>query len=91
LTQPLVISIDAMGGDHGPSELVPGVAQAAQRLGDGIRFLLHGDEKALKIELARCPALSGRTELRHASKVNSSPTDARHPRSRRSSTSARKQ
>jgi glycerol-3-phosphate acyltransferase PlsX len=68
LTQPLVISIDAMGGDHGPSELVPGVARAARELGD-VRFLLHGDAEILKSEVARCPVLIGRTEIRHTEKV----------------------
>jgi glycerol-3-phosphate acyltransferase PlsX len=65
----LVISIDAMGGDHGPGELVPGVAHAARQLGDDVRFLLHGNEDALRAEVARCPALVGRAELRHAAKV----------------------
>jgi glycerol-3-phosphate acyltransferase PlsX len=65
----LVISIDAMGGDHGPGELVPGVAHAARRLGDDVRFLLHGDEAALRAEVARCSVLAGRAELRHAARV----------------------
>jgi glycerol-3-phosphate acyltransferase PlsX len=63
-----VISIDAMGGDHGPAVSVPGVARAVK---DGLdaRFLLHGDEAALKQALARLPALEGRVELRHAERV----------------------
>jgi glycerol-3-phosphate acyltransferase PlsX len=69
LTRELVISIDAMGGDHGPGELIPGVARAARQLGENIRFLLHGDEEAMKAEVARCSVLSGRAELRHASRV----------------------
>ena len=63
-----MISIDAMSGDHGPSELVPGVARAAQAL-DGVRFQLHGDQDVLVKELARCPVLAGRVEVRHAERV----------------------
>ncbi|HWT52585.1 MAG TPA: phosphate acyltransferase, partial [Caulobacter sp.] len=36
MSQSVVISVDAMGGDHGPSIVVPGVAQAAQAL-PGVR------------------------------------------------------
>jgi glycerol-3-phosphate acyltransferase PlsX len=65
----LVISIDAMGGDHGPSVVVPALAQALSFLPEQVRFLLHGDEAALAPELARCKALAGRYEVRHADKV----------------------
>jgi len=58
-----------MGGDHGPGELVPGVARAARELGPDVRFLLHGDEALLKAEVARAPALAGRVEVRHAPRV----------------------
>ncbi len=58
-----------MGGDHGPAELVPGVARAAQILTGEVRFLLHGDEAVLARELARHPALSGRIDVRHAERV----------------------
>jgi phosphate acyltransferase len=63
-----VISIDAMGGDHGPSVVAPAVARAVR---DGLdaRFLLHGDERALKAAIARLPALEGRVEIRHTDKV----------------------
>jgi glycerol-3-phosphate acyltransferase PlsX len=69
LTETLVISIDAMGGDHGSAVLVPGLAQAARRLGGEIRFLLHGDEEILKAEVARCQGLADRVEIRHAARV----------------------
>ena len=58
-----------MGGDHGPSELVPGVARAAQRLTGEVRFLLHGEEAALMREIRRCPILVGRVDVRHADRV----------------------
>jgi phosphate acyltransferase len=64
----LVISIDAMGGDHGPSVVVPAIARAVKN-GLGARFLLHGAEPALKIALAKFPTLEGRVEIRHTDKV----------------------
>jgi glycerol-3-phosphate acyltransferase PlsX len=64
----LVISIDAMGGDHGPSALVPGVARAAETVPD-LRFILHGDEETLAAVVAKCRPLQGRYEIRHAERV----------------------
>ena len=63
-----VISIDAMGGDHGPPVVVPAVARAVR---DGLtaRFLLHGDEAALKSALAKLPAIAGLCEVRAAERV----------------------
>jgi glycerol-3-phosphate acyltransferase PlsX len=66
---PLVISIDAMGGDHGPTVVVPGVARAVSQLGVDARFLLHGDEAALTAAVSRLPALQGRVEIRHSDRV----------------------
>jgi glycerol-3-phosphate acyltransferase PlsX len=65
---PLVISIDAMGGDHGPAVVAPAVARAVKE-GLAARFLLHGDEATLKGALARLPGLEGRVEIRHADRV----------------------
>ncbi len=67
MAEPLIISIDAMGGDHGPSVIVPGVAAAAKRH-EGVRFLLHGDEAAINAELARHPAARAVCEVRHTDK-----------------------
>ena len=54
----LVISIDAMGGDHGVSVVIPAVGRAANALkGRGVRFLLHGDEHAIEQALAQPPDL----------------------------------
>jgi glycerol-3-phosphate acyltransferase PlsX len=69
LTQPLVISIDAMGGDHGPPVVVPAVVRAVAGLPEDIRFLLHGDETAIKAGLAKHPAAAARVEIRHAERV----------------------
>lgn len=68
MTKSPVISIDAMGGDHGPSVVVPGVVLAAAEA-PGLRFMLHGDEPAISVELAKHPALKDRVEIRHADRV----------------------
>jgi glycerol-3-phosphate acyltransferase PlsX len=83
----LVISIDAMGGDHGPSVVAPAVARVIKegvpkegvhresgsrpdrRENPPLRFLLHGDQAALKSAVARLPALDGHVEIRHAERV----------------------
>ena len=70
MSDSIVISIDAMGGDHGPAVAVPGVSLALERLaGRPVRFLLHGDEAQLNAELARQPALKGVCEVRPSDKV----------------------
>jgi glycerol-3-phosphate acyltransferase PlsX len=65
---PLMISIDAMGGDHGPAVVVPAIARVVEQ-GLDARFLLHGDETVLKAALARLPRLAGRVEIRHTDKA----------------------
>lgn len=47
----VTVALDAMGGDHGPQEIVAG-AVAAVREGD-VRVILVGDQEALERELAR--------------------------------------
>jgi glycerol-3-phosphate acyltransferase PlsX len=66
--EPLVISVDAMGGDHGPAVVAPAVARVIAS-GLAARFLLHGDEAALTAAIAKLPALQGRVEIRHADRV----------------------
>lgn len=63
--EPVVISIDAMGGDRGPAAVVAGLVLSAERHPDA-GFILHGDEAELTKLLARHPALRGRVDLRHA-------------------------
>lgn len=57
-----------MGGDHGPSIVVPAVAKAAEAL-PGVRFLLHGDGAKLEAELAKHPAAKAVSEVRHSDKA----------------------
>ncbi len=65
-----ILSLDAMGGDHGPAVVVGGVEEWLARRDDGgTRFLLHGEADALKAELARRPAAAARCEIRATDKV----------------------
>ena len=43
MTDRIVISLDAMGGDVGPRVVVPGAALSAER-NPNLRFLLFGDD-----------------------------------------------
>ena len=69
MTRSLVVSIDAMGGDHGPSITIPGLAQAVERAADALTFIVHGDEAQISAELARQPKLRDRVQIRHTDKV----------------------
>ncbi|HEV2128582.1 MAG TPA: phosphate acyltransferase PlsX [Thermomicrobiales bacterium] len=50
-TEPAIIAVDAMGGDHGPTVVVGGAVAAARRFSVGIR--LYGDKSALDIALGQ--------------------------------------
>ena len=65
MTRALTVSIDAMGGDAGPSVVVSALLKTIQRHTD-VNFILHGDEALLNPLLARQPKLSGRATIRHA-------------------------
>lgn len=58
-----------MGGDHGPSVAIPACALALKDLPADTRLLLHGDEAAIRGEMARHPTIGGRAEVRHAERV----------------------
>ena len=59
-----------MGGDHGPSVIVPAVALAARQLqGRNLRFLLFGDEAQVRAELDRQPDAAAVCEVRHTERV----------------------
>ncbi|MCZ8181923.1 MAG: phosphate acyltransferase PlsX [Beijerinckiaceae bacterium] len=59
------ISLDAMGGDHGPSVVIPGAARALERHPDTF-FLLFGREAEIRAELAKFPALAARSSVHHS-------------------------
>ena len=64
MPKPVRISLDAMGGDHGPAVVVPGAALALERH-PGLRFLMFGDEAVIRPLLDAKPALKDAVELRH--------------------------
>ncbi|MCZ8187317.1 MAG: phosphate acyltransferase PlsX [Beijerinckiaceae bacterium] len=59
------ISLDAMGGDHGPSVVIPGAAKALERHPDTF-YLLYGREAEIRAELAKYPALAARSSVHHS-------------------------
>jgi len=58
----LVIAIDAMGGDHGPSVTVPGAAAALVARPE-LFFQLHGNPQQIEAELSKLPALKARSVI----------------------------
>jgi glycerol-3-phosphate acyltransferase PlsX len=61
---PVTIALDAMGGDHGPSVIVPAAATALIRHPD-MRFLLVGDSARIEPELASHEALAKKATVIH--------------------------
>ncbi len=64
----IIISVDAMGGDLGPSAVVAGVAKSAEK-NPNIGFILHGDEPTLSKLIAKRSGLSEVVEVRHTEDV----------------------
>jgi glycerol-3-phosphate acyltransferase PlsX len=77
------ISIDAMGGDHGPNVVIPALMTVATRRPD-IRFIIYGRQDEVRVELAKVPALAEKSEFVHcdvAVKMDEKPSQAlRHGR-----------
>jgi glycerol-3-phosphate acyltransferase PlsX len=65
MTDPSWIAVDAMGGDEGLAVMLAGVARARRRH-EEMRFLLVGDESAIRAGLADHPNLSQASEIVHA-------------------------
>nr|WP_255553686.1 phosphate acyltransferase PlsX [Maritimibacter sp. DP1N21-5] len=62
-----ILSIDAMGGDHGPAAIVAGLAKVARKRNVG--FILHGNKAELAPLVAKQPDLNGICDIRHADDV----------------------
>ena len=70
MSDPTVISIDAMGGDFWPPVIVAGLAGEVEAWrAKGVRFLLHGDQARIEAELARKPAARALCEIHHTDKL----------------------
>jgi glycerol-3-phosphate acyltransferase PlsX len=61
---PVTIALDAMGGDHGPSVVIPAAALALVRHPD-MQFLLVGDTAKIEHVLADHPALAAKARIIH--------------------------
>ncbi len=64
MPKPVTISLDAMGGDHGASVVIPGAALSLERH-PKMKFLLFGDERVIAPLLDQYPALRVASEVRH--------------------------
>jgi glycerol-3-phosphate acyltransferase PlsX len=65
---PIILSIDAMGGDRGAAAVVAGMTQSAKR-NDRLRFLLHGPKPDLEKLVSKRKSLRDRVEICHAETV----------------------
>jgi glycerol-3-phosphate acyltransferase PlsX len=83
MPQKVRIALDAMGGDHGASVVVPGAALALARHPD-TEFVLFGDQAVIEPLLAQHPKLSAVSRVVHtdvAIKMDEKPSQAlRHGR-----------
>jgi phosphate acyltransferase len=83
MTANLTLALDGMGGDRGPSIVLPGAERAAIRHPEA-KFLIFGDRREIEPLLASCPQLRPRCEIRHtdvAVGMNDKPSQAlRHGR-----------
>jgi glycerol-3-phosphate acyltransferase PlsX len=68
MATPLVIALDAMGGDHGPEVVVPGAELSLIRHPE-ITYRLYGDEARIAPLLEARPKLKERSEVVHTSVV----------------------
>ncbi|RED13826.1 phosphate acyltransferase PlsX [Pontivivens insulae] len=68
MSRDIVISIDAMGGDTGPSAVVGGMVKSARKNNE-IRYIVHGDEAVLRPLIEKRRELIDITEIRHADDV----------------------
>ncbi|MEL6170777.1 MAG: phosphate acyltransferase PlsX [Pseudomonadota bacterium] len=76
--QRIMVSVDAMGGDLGPSAVVAGISYSAKK-NPQIGFILHGERAQLERLVSKRKTLVGRCEIREASDVvqmNDKPSQA---------------
>lgn len=64
MAQPRTLALDAMGGDFGPTVVIPGAAIALARH-PGLSFILTGKEQLIRAELEKHPALAQRSRVVH--------------------------
>ena len=67
-SDPVVVSIDAMGGDSGVEAIIGGIEKSAN-VNPDINFIVHGDSAEINALLSKKPELASRVDVRHAEKV----------------------
>ncbi|QQG35237.1 MAG: phosphate acyltransferase PlsX [Micavibrio aeruginosavorus] len=72
MTKPLIIALDAMGGDFGPEIVVSAASLALAQLGQGVRFQFYGREDHIRKHLNADQALLAASEVIHTDKIISS-------------------
>ncbi len=68
MAEPQYLALDAMGGDFGPSVVIPGAALALKKH-PSLQFLLFGKASAIETELLGYPELAARSLVRHTDTV----------------------
>ncbi|MEM6341033.1 MAG: phosphate acyltransferase PlsX, partial [Pseudomonadota bacterium] len=68
LAFPIIVSVDAMGGDQGPAAVVSGCSKSAKK-NPRLGFILHGPRDELEKLIQRRKPLKGRCEVRDAVEV----------------------
>lgn len=68
MSEPLVLALDAMGGDHAPGMVVKGIKIARKRHPD-VRYLLFGDEQQIAPLLKKEPSVAALCTVCHTDSV----------------------
>ena len=68
MTSGTVLSVDVMGGDRGPEDLVKALGYVAKKQ-DDISYIVHGDADRIAPLLSKNSDLVGRVDLRHCDAV----------------------
>lgn len=68
MLEPRILAVDAMGGDHGPTVVIPGAALSLTRHPQ-ISFIFFGDKEIIQPHLEKFPHLKSCSRLVHSSLV----------------------
>lgn len=68
MNKPVIVAVDAMGGDNAPGEMVKGAVEAVNKVSN-IFVKLVGQEKVIKDELAKYTYNAEQIEIVHASEI----------------------
>ncbi|MEE8119537.1 MAG: phosphate acyltransferase, partial [Gammaproteobacteria bacterium] len=69
MSKQVTISLDVMGGDHGPDVVVPAALEMLARISQ-LHLILVGDEKTLQQRVSGAtPEILSRLEIKHASQI----------------------